>query len=223
MTHQENTSIDFTEYVKSADSILSEYLREVQPVLVAFINRNNKSDSPLEVALANEIRMMNDHLARCFTKGMNPEQIQEELKKAEGHLQRLEYDAYKQMNWILYDETIRKVEKRRPRLELMKGWKDFKGNEQYYELRNAAIEAVEKAKMFESNGLKRSEVLPEFKKGFDIYRELEDYVKSHRKDFFLIRIKWFFNSFFPIVMPILLLYLGKCLLAFLESGMYIFR
>lgn len=45
----------------------------------------------------NEIRAINDHIARCYRNGMSEEDITKEIGKAEGHLQRLAYDCYKQL------------------------------------------------------------------------------------------------------------------------------
>lgn len=48
----------------------------------------------------NEIRAINDHIARCYRTNISEEDITKEIGKAEGHLQRLAYDCYKQL--ILY-------------------------------------------------------------------------------------------------------------------------
>ena len=63
----------------------------------------------------NEIRAMLDHVSRCYrVEGSNlkPDEADnicnEELSKAEGHLRRLMYDCFKQLNILLYDAIHQK-------------------------------------------------------------------------------------------------------------------
>ena len=59
----------------------------------------------------NEIRAMLDHVSRCYriegegnkTQEEKNAVCNEELSKAEGHLRRLMYDCFKQLNILLYD------------------------------------------------------------------------------------------------------------------------
>ena len=63
-------------------------------------NGNEQTD-----AILNEIRAINDHVARFYDKNRNEDERNEELIKAEGHLKRMVYDAYKQLNIFFYDYT----------------------------------------------------------------------------------------------------------------------
>lgn len=56
-------------------------------------------------AILNEIRAINDHIARFYDDRRKEEDRNEELIKAEGHLKRMVYDAYKQLNIFFYDYT----------------------------------------------------------------------------------------------------------------------
>lgn len=63
----------------------------------------------------NEIRAMLDHVSRCFRvecMDLTPDEADkicnEELSKAEGHLRRLMYDCFKQLNILLYDAIHQK-------------------------------------------------------------------------------------------------------------------
>lgn len=63
----------------------------------------------------NEIRAMLDHVSRCFRvecMDLAPDKADdmcnEELSKAEGHLRRLMYDCFKQLNILLYDAIHQK-------------------------------------------------------------------------------------------------------------------
>ena len=80
----------------------------------------------------NEIRAINDHIARCYRNGMSEEDITKEIGKAEGHLQRLAYDCYKQL--ILYQTADIKhtikwfYSSRWPRIGKGELWKTYMEN-----------------------------------------------------------------------------------------------
>lgn len=178
----------FSYCITQADCLLSEFVREVQPMLVAIINRMPKDKvSESTIAVTNEIRNMNDHIARCFDDRKSIAEIEKELGKAEGHLQRVEYDVYKQMNWILYDKTIGWIEK--GQYEHMNGWAELDWIDKYYELKNSIGKVVEEAKLDESSGKDRAFVLQKYKVGYDKYRELEELIMAKRRDFIKIRLR----------------------------------
>lgn len=54
-------------------------------------------------AILNEIRAINDHIARYYDNDRSEEEKVEELAKADGHLKRMIYDAYKQLNIFFFD------------------------------------------------------------------------------------------------------------------------
>ncbi len=78
-------------------SISKSYLDNCKPLL-EILKVRMKGKYPKNCL--NEIRAINDHIARCYRDAMTDADITKELGKAEGHLQRLTYDCYKQL--ILY-------------------------------------------------------------------------------------------------------------------------
>lgn len=78
-------------------AISTSYLHNFKPLLQVLKVRM-KGKYPQNCL--NEIRAINDHIARCYRDGMSEGDVTKELGKAEGHLQRLAYDCYKQL--ILY-------------------------------------------------------------------------------------------------------------------------
>jgi hypothetical protein len=82
------------EQMKNIEAISQSYLQNFKPLLQVLRIRM-KGKFPQNCL--NEIRAINDHIARCYRDNMSEEDISTELKKAEGHLQRLAYDCYKQL------------------------------------------------------------------------------------------------------------------------------
>jgi len=79
--------------------LVSAYQDPILPLLND-IKRRNKNRIP-ENCL-NEIRAIVDHVARCYRTD-DEERIKLEMGKAEGHMQRLAFDCFKQLNIFLYD------------------------------------------------------------------------------------------------------------------------
>ncbi|MDE6542564.1 MAG: hypothetical protein K2K76_01220 [Muribaculaceae bacterium] len=78
-------------------SISQNYLNNCKPLL-EILKVRTKGKYPKNCL--NEIRAINDHVARCYRDRITTDEITKELGKAEGHLQRLTYDCYKQL--IIY-------------------------------------------------------------------------------------------------------------------------
>lgn len=176
-----STITTFSTHISEADKLLSEYGEEVRPILLEITNRLEKKRIPDN--LANEIRALNDHIARCFIDGKDDEQIKKELGKAEGHLKRLEYDVYKQMNIFLHDKAVGEFSSRafwQMDAWYQPQWASFKN--QYITLRKEAEEAVNQAKLAESSGSDKDGVLDLYKEGYYKYRELEELIIGHEQD-----------------------------------------
>lgn len=88
--------------------ILSAYRDTAKPLLADIESRRGKS---LPDNCLNEIRALNDHIARCYRRGITEQSKNSELTKAEGHLRRLIYDCFKQLN-IYISDTLNRKEKR---------------------------------------------------------------------------------------------------------------
>lgn len=89
--------------------ILTTYRNVVKPLLADIKVRCK--DGKIPVNCLNEIRALNDHIARCYRENMDNKQITIELGKAEGHLKRLIFDCFKQLNVFLYDKIESKERK----------------------------------------------------------------------------------------------------------------
>lgn len=55
--------------------------------------------------ILNEIRALSDHIARCYREGIDDYAVLSELHRADGHIKRLIFDTFKQLNIIFYDNV----------------------------------------------------------------------------------------------------------------------
>lgn len=95
------------EYVQRIDGLLSDYARNAKPLIDDIISRHKRKNVPDNIL--NEIRAFNDHIARCYREAADDGFIEAELRKAEGHIRRLLYDCFKQLNIYIRDK-IKHVE-----------------------------------------------------------------------------------------------------------------
>ena len=86
---------------KKYEDLISSYI-EIKPVLNDLKNRNGHHFID---GILNEMRAINDHVARYMAQENEIDKQYDELCKAEGHLKRLIYDTFKQLNIIFYDYT----------------------------------------------------------------------------------------------------------------------
>jgi hypothetical protein len=129
---------------KMYENLIHSYL-EIKPVLFDLYKRNGNSHID---AILNEMRALNDHLARCYADNITVENAHKELSKAEGHLKRLIYDCFKQLNIIFFEHVNDYEEKYFGphwfRLDGGRFWSD------YTAWRYEVVKNVEQAKKYES-------------------------------------------------------------------------
>lgn len=171
------------EYLQKIDELLLTYGKSAKPLINEIAKRHR--DSKVPDNLLNEIRAMNDHIARCYRDGADDNYIDRELGKAEGHLRRLLYDCFKQLNIYISDNL-----KRRERWTYSNRWLYRDGGEfwhQYSEWKQQAQDNVIEAKKQES--IDPDAALKYFESGYQCYRDIEELFKANRR--FLC-----FSSFF---------------------------
>ena len=126
------------------EDLIMSYL-EIKPLLFDLFVRNGGQYID---AVLNEMRALNDHIARCYADGMSIDEVYKELNKAEGHLKRLIYDCFKQLNIIFFD-YMNEYEANR----FGKHWLRVKDGlfwNDYTSLRYEIVKNIEDAKLYES-------------------------------------------------------------------------
>lgn len=171
---------------QSLKDILDTYRMVVKPLLVTIETRNNG----IPVNCLNEIRALNDHIARCYRPGMKEVDKHKELSKAEGHVRRLIFDCFKQLNISLY-EKIECYETKyySTRWQLIEGGQFWR---KYVECKRNALEASVEAKKLET--YQPEESMKKYECSYLNYCEIEELFLSHKKDMFLSRVLgWYQN------------------------------
>lgn len=84
-------------------SLYTFYNEVIRPLISEIEARKEVFPAPL----FNEIRAFNDHVARCYLSGMTEVKVNEELKKAEGHINRITLDCFKYLDVFLYEKVKR--------------------------------------------------------------------------------------------------------------------
>ena len=152
--------------------IISAYQDPILPMLND-IKRRNKNRIPDNCL--NEIRAIVDHVARCYRTD-DDERIKVEMGKAEGHMQRLAFDCFKQLNIFLHDGLENKMRWFFSSywLKIDNGifWKTF------YADRQMIVENIVLAKEYES--LDADLAMEYYAKVYAGYIRIESLIRSHK-------------------------------------------
>lgn len=162
------------EHLQKIDKLLLDYGNSAKP-LINEISKRHK-DGKVPENLLNEIRALNDHIARCYRSGVDDKYIDGELGKAEGHMRRLLYDCFKQLNIYISDNLKRK--ERRTYSNRWLYYDEGKFWHQYTEWKQNAQDDVIEAKKQES--IDSDAALKFFESGYRNYRKIEELFKENR-------------------------------------------
>lgn len=184
--------------------LITSYL-EVKPLLFDLYVRNGNQYID---AVLNEMRALNDHIARCYADGISVEAVHKELSKAEGHLKRLIYDCFKQLN-ILFFDYVNKYEadyfgKHWLRVNNGAFWND------YTSLRHEVVKNVEEAKLYESFG--EDKAFGCYQNAYILQGKVYDLLEKYDGELHLSRLKvlwlkmnslkgWIFSTIILAIIP----------------------
>ncbi len=169
------------ENLRLLEKIYQQYKDPVKPLLAEIEAVYEKFPLPIY----NEIRALNDHVARAFFVDTD-EKSYEQIMKAKSHMSRIARDCYKFLNMYYriesekFDKMICSVE---PRSQ-----EDFRRMAEYGELSDKATELVEHAKDNE-HLVSDEETYSNFQKAYNAYQELHKFIKKNRRDIFAMRRK----------------------------------
>lgn len=159
---------------------------QIRPVLADVYKR---SGNQYVDGILNEIRAINDHMARCYL-ALSLDSVEEELCKAEGHLKRLIYDCFKQLNIIFFD-YVNEYEL----LNFGPHWICLNGGnfwESYTSMRKQIGKYVEDAKNEENKNYKRS--FSYYQEAYVLQGEVYNLLDQHKEQLYLSKKRYYWRK-----------------------------
>ena len=153
----------------------------VKPLMAEIEARYEKFPLPIY----NEIRAMNDHVARAFT-ATDEAKAKEQIEKAFNHIRRITRDCYKALNLYYkreaeeFDDILYSI--------TPTSKKDFERLEIYGELSDRASELVEYAKLNETL-VSDEEVYQNYQESYHAYKKLHKFIGINRGEILSIKKK----------------------------------
>jgi hypothetical protein len=168
--------------MQQRERAIYEFYRKNVRGLLGEVTARNEGKTPANCM--NEVRALTDHIARCYLPDQTEQKKNEELSKAEGHLRRLTFDCFKQLNIFMYD-NLQKMEK----TSFTKDWFRWDGGSfwvTYSENRKCAKKSVVEAKQKES--IDSEEAMKLYNVAHDSYMVIEELLNKYSKQIF--KAKW---------------------------------
>jgi hypothetical protein len=175
------------EFFEKLTPLYTTYNEVIKP-LVAEIEARFES---FPTSLFNEIRAFNDHVSRCYQKPNDGARIDEQVRKAKGHIERIVLDCYKYLNVSLYDLIIKDFDKTYKRVDLSA----INNGEfliKHRELTREITLKLKEAKLKETQDDK-SESISIYQDVHNKYTELEELIDTNCRSLFWARGKFYRN------------------------------
>lgn len=187
----------------SLEKLYQQYIDPIKPLLAEIEAVYEK----FPLALYNEIRAMNDHVARAFTAA-NDNKAAEQIERAFRHVNRITRDCYKFLNLYYktesekFDRSITSIEPR--------STEDYERMAEYGKLSDTATVLVENAKKNEHVS-SDEETYQNFEDAYKAYRKLHQFIVKNRRDILSMKRKKRLKVVGSIFLSVLTFILG-CLL-----------
>jgi len=178
-------------YLPQLTVLYLSYLN-IKPLIAEIEVRYEKFPTPI----LNEIRAFNDHIARCYREGTDNETIESNLRKAEGHIERIALDSYKFLNVKLHKKVIRRFDRRTKGINLhaiSNG--DFFTS--YCESKMFIETNLKKAKLLETQNKEQS--LKLFELVHNKYSDVEQLIIDNEKNICWARARFYGNKILKFV------------------------
>ncbi|MFZ4796194.1 MAG: hypothetical protein ACOYMA_01785 [Bacteroidia bacterium] len=158
-------------------ALYTNYNEVIRPLISEIEARQEVFPAPL----FNEIRAFNDHIARCHLKCISVDKIVEEIKKAEGHINRITLDCFKYLDVFLF-EKVKRFERSTRYIDI-----SVLDNGKFYpsfcRLQKEAVQHVREAKKAEATDIESS--LNYYQLAYNSYCELEEKIDDKS-----VEIRW---------------------------------
>lgn len=169
------------ENLRLLEKLYQQYNDPVKPLLAEIEAVYEKFPLPLY----NEIRAMNDHVARAVTAEDDKKAVIQ-LEKAASHINRITRDCYKFLD-VYYKREAERFDKLICTIE-PSTTEDFQRMADYGKLSDEATNLVEYAKKNE-HLVSDEETYVNFEKAYNAYKELHSFIAKNRRVVFSIRRK----------------------------------
>lgn len=180
----------------------NEIFRSYNEFRTVLFELHHRNDDRHVIAVLNELRAVNDHIARCYAASLTPDEDMpdaskaeiyrkqaKELSKAEGHLRRTMYDCFKQLNIIFHNDIIDYEAKHFGKHWFMIDGGDFWNT--YTEKRKLIISTTQEAKAAESSDAEES--LTKYQEVFILQQNIYDLLEKYTESLQLSRCKRLIN------------------------------
>jgi hypothetical protein len=97
-----------TQFTAQITLLYQTYNEVIKPLIAEIEVRYEQFPTPV----FNELRAFNDHIARCHRNNISNSEIETQISKARGHIERLILDCYKYMNVDLRKNVIERFDRR---------------------------------------------------------------------------------------------------------------
>jgi len=179
----------FTDKIKL---FYNAYNDVIKPLIAEIEVRFEKFPIPV----FNEIRAFNDHIARCHRENISNQEIENELRKAEGHIERIILDCYKFLNVALHKKVIKQFDNRTKGVDLgaINNGTFFLS---YSEAKRYITTNLKEAKLLE--GQDKDKSLKKYELVYNKYSELEALLIDNERHICWARARYYSNKIYKLL------------------------
>ncbi|MGN0140650.1 MAG: hypothetical protein ACI4AD_00365 [Roseburia sp.] len=152
----------------------------VVKVLLATIESLSES---MPISIFNESRAFTDHLARCYVNCTDKSYVDEQLDRAERHLNRMIMDCYKEL-FIIYSQRIEEFKKYVRRIDV-----SYVNDGKFYVEYKQLLTDAENKKIEAKKCVSYEEDYLKFEEACVAYSTLDEYIQEHLLDVQKIKVK----------------------------------
>lgn len=192
------------ENLRLLEKLYQQYNDPVKPLLAEIEAIYEKFPLPLY----NEIRAMNDHVARAVT-AVDDKKAVIQLEKAASHINRITRDCYKFLD-VYYKREAERFDKLICTIE-PSTTEDYQRMADYGKLSDKATNLVEYAKKNE-HLVSDEETYVNFEKAYNAYKELHSFIVNNRRIVFSLKRKKRIKMIGSVIFSIFTFMLG-CIIA----------
>ena len=181
-----------TQFVNQITLLYRTYNEVIKPLIAEIEVRYEKFPIPV----FNEIRAFNDHIARCYRKNINNMEIENELEKAKGHIERIILDCYKFLNVALHKIVIERFDKRTKGVDL-----GAVNNGTFFTVYSEAKKFInthlKEAKLLEVQDKDKS--VKEYELVYNKFSELETFLDDNERYICWARARYYSNKVLKLI------------------------